>query len=162
MFRLCPFLPTMCGPRLACYTAISETRAAGNLLVQCLSYHCESVFRWDELSESAVYTASMRVTSGLYAYGYVHLLPTKMAPWQQLLHAQDVRWCQWKLSTWTSANLRFGKNSFCVLFAHPWNGCLGNWKSPKESKLQLLLETQKVEKNENLLSYTHALGSVLP
>ena len=36
------------------YTAISETRAAGNLRVQYLNYRCESVFRQNKLSESAV------------------------------------------------------------------------------------------------------------
>ena len=68
-----PFMPVLahreCATRMARYTAISETRAAGNLCVQCLNYRCESVFRRDKLSESAVYTASMRVTSGLHAYG---------------------------------------------------------------------------------------------
>ncbi len=56
-----PFMPVFaqlawatgsCG--LARYTAISETRAAGNLRVQDLDYRCESVFRRDKLSESAI------------------------------------------------------------------------------------------------------------
>ena len=51
--------------RYARYTVISETRAAGNLHVQYLNYRCESVFRRDKLSESAVLTTSTRVTSGL-------------------------------------------------------------------------------------------------
>ena len=33
------------------YTASSETRAAGNLRVQYLNYHCESVFRQDKSNE---------------------------------------------------------------------------------------------------------------
>ena len=40
--------------------------------------------------KATVYTVSVRVTFGLYAYSYVHLLPTKMAPRQLLLHKQDV------------------------------------------------------------------------
>ena len=47
---------------LACYTA----RAAENLRAQNLDYRCESVFRRDKLSDSAVLTTSTRVTSGLY------------------------------------------------------------------------------------------------
>ena len=47
---------------LARYTA----RAAENLRAQNLDYRCESVFRRDKLSDSAVLTTSTRVTSGLY------------------------------------------------------------------------------------------------
>ena len=77
--------------RLVRYTAISESRAAGNLRVRYLNYRCKSVFRRDRSSESTTSTMSTRVTSGVCAYGYVRLLPTKMAPWQQLLHARDVK-----------------------------------------------------------------------
>ena len=90
-----PFMPVLAhhawATRVARYTAISESRAAGNLRVQYLNYRCKLVFRRDGSSESTTYTTSTRVTSGLYAYGYVRLLPTKMAPWQQLLHARDVK-----------------------------------------------------------------------
>ena len=52
-----PFMPVLAhhawATRLARYTAISETRAAGNLHVQYLNYRCKSVFRQDRSSESA-------------------------------------------------------------------------------------------------------------
>ena len=53
-----PFMPVFAqlvlATRWARYTAISETRADGNLRVQYFNYRCESVFRQDKLSESAV------------------------------------------------------------------------------------------------------------
>ena len=59
---VCPrqvlFMPVLAhhawATRLVRYTAISETRAAGNLRVQYLNYRCKSVFRRDRSSESAV------------------------------------------------------------------------------------------------------------
>ena len=51
-----PFMPVLAhhawATRMARYTAISESRAAGNLRVQYLNYRCKSVFRRDRSSES--------------------------------------------------------------------------------------------------------------
>ena len=51
-----PFMPVLArhawSTRLVRYTAISESRAAGNLRVQYLNYRCKSVFRRDRSSES--------------------------------------------------------------------------------------------------------------
>ena len=52
-----PFMPVLAhhawATRLVRYTAISETRATGNLRVQYLNYRCKSIFRRDRSSESA-------------------------------------------------------------------------------------------------------------
>ena len=60
-----PFMPVFAQlawpTELACYTVISETRAAGNLRVQYLDYRCESVFRRDKLSECMCRLYRLRV-----------------------------------------------------------------------------------------------------